>query len=175
MLTRQPSIRTSRSERGVVLIVALVVATIFAVLAYIVLAVSIHSLDSTDSSRNQFTSHQVAEGAMNEAAYRLTENVNSDNLAPTYNDPSWALSSTESDLKAGLLQTGDSTIDQLDTFPATYQRSSFTTTDGVSTMSSETDVVPGDKDNAVPMYIDDNTFGQKTPVMNLLLSKPAAT
>jgi hypothetical protein len=165
MLALRRMLASSRAERGVVLIVVLIVATIFALLAYAALAVSIKSLESTDTYRNMYVTRQVAEGAVHEGAYRLLNNPDVGDL-PTYLDPlggAFSLSTSETSLKANLINDDFSTPVELDTFPSTIERMAYTTDSQSSVYAPDTDLIPGDRDNALYSFYNDDTFSQDYP------------
>jgi hypothetical protein len=162
MRIRIPIIRKARDERGVALIVVLIIASVFAVLAYTALAVSIKSLENTDTHRNIIASRQTAESAVNDAAYRLLVDPDSGD-APGYIDPAYAKSVAENNLKAALIDASFSTPFQTDSSPTTFEHMAYTTDTSLSTASPDTDVVPGNRDNATYSYLDDTTFSQNYP------------
>ncbi len=153
--------RRISGERGVVLIVVLIIAGIFAVLAYTTLAVSIKSLESTDTHRHSFVARQVAEGAMHEGAYGLL--VDPEYITPGYIDPFEVSTTSEDLLKVTLLTEGVSYEEEIEDFPVTTLRTAYSVDTSISAYYPETDIVPGDRDNAIYRYHDDLTFSEDFP------------
>jgi hypothetical protein len=149
------------NERGVALVVVLIIASIFAVLAYTALAVSIHSLESTDTNRNVYSARQVAEGAVNEGAYSLL--VDPEHGDVGYLNPYDISTATEETLKTYLLSEGVSGIEEVDSFPQTSRLTAYTTVTDVSLSFADSDIVAGDRDNALYRYHDDDTFSEDFP------------
>ena len=151
-------IRTRKtSERGVVLVVVLIIASIFAILAYTVLAMSIQSLEATDTHRHAFIARQVAEGGMHEAAYALL--IDPEHAEVGFIDPV-QLSTSEDFLRADLLSEDTSAIDEIDTFPLTNQITAYTYQTDVSLSIGDNDIIPGDRDNATYRYHNDTMFSE---------------
>ncbi|HDS30131.1 MAG TPA: hypothetical protein ENN67_03720, partial [Firmicutes bacterium] len=148
-------------ERGVVLIVVLIIAGIFAVLAFTALAMSIQTLETADSNRYSYISRQVAEGAIHESAYKLL--VDPEHSEVGYLDPYDISTASEDMLKNMLLLDGVSGVQEVDTFPPTRQLTAYTTVTDVSMSFADTDIVAGDRDTAIHRYHDDYTFSEDFP------------
>lgn len=147
-------------ERGVVLIVVLLIAFAFAILGFTVLRSSINSLEASEQFEYTYQADLTAEGGINRAALAVRDR---EEPHGGYLDPAFALSSTEDDLRVALLEAGFTQDVQLNSFPITFESTAYTFDTQVSTYSPDTNVIPGDRDNSEIRYLDDQTFTEDYP------------
>ncbi len=156
-----------RSERGNVLIAVMIVATVFALLAYFTLQTSLHSLDTSETHAGMFQARLVAEGGIESAAARLRQGDLGSDLEdmPMHIPEEYAQSISETELRSDLIDATFTTERQLgfSPDPIIYERTAWQFSSDVSVYSSETDILPGDRDEALYRYHDDYEFSEDYP------------
>jgi len=159
--------RKLTDERGGVLVTVLIVATLFAILAYITLQVSIQSLESTDTHANIYMADLVSEGGVETGAAMLRQDFSGLDIEPPYYlEPAYALSTSEESLRAELLSSENVTTRVLNTMPEVREHTAYTfqhDTESVSTYQPDTNLIPGDRDNAEYTFTDDDSWSQDYP------------